>query len=111
MTKIILFHDPTGDYRFKGGPNRRPPPDAAEYPIPEHKSLFGENNQCGLPIGNLTSQFWANGYLSRTCDHFTRLRVCAAHDNFMVMNHFMVMNRFGSPRFLAIRWSNEDDRW
>ena len=31
--------------------------------LPEHKTLFKTNVDCGLPIGNLTSQFFANVYL------------------------------------------------
>ena len=30
---------------------------------PARKSLFGKENERGLPIGNLTSQFWGNVYL------------------------------------------------
>jgi hypothetical protein len=35
------------------------------------KSLFGTGNERGLPIGNLTSQFWANVYLDEL-DHFVK---------------------------------------
>lgn len=31
--------------------------------MPVRKSLFGKENRSGLPIGNLTSQFWGNVYL------------------------------------------------
>lgn len=33
--------------------------------LPFHKSLFWSNRFCGLPIGNLTSQIFANFYLNR----------------------------------------------
>ncbi len=33
--------------------------------VPYHKSLFNVPKNCGLPIGNLTSQFFANVYLNR----------------------------------------------
>lgn len=39
--------------------------------IPENKSLFGKNNERGLPIGNLTSQFFANIYLNEL-DQFVK---------------------------------------
>jgi RNA-directed DNA polymerase len=55
LTRTILFHDPTADYHFKRGVRHTPPPPSAEYPIPAQKSLFGHDNQRGLPIGNLTS--------------------------------------------------------
>jgi hypothetical protein len=64
LTRTILFHDPTADYRFKSGPRGVPAPEAPDYPIPSQKSLFGKDNELGLPIGNLTSQFWANVYLN-----------------------------------------------
>ena len=35
------------------------------------KSLFGRGNERGLPIGNLTSQFWANVYLN-ALDEFVK---------------------------------------
>jgi RNA-directed DNA polymerase len=71
LTEVILFHDPTGDYRFKPGPRRVPPPASAHYPIAAQKSLFGHDNVRGLPIGNLTSQFWANVYLNEL-DQFVK---------------------------------------
>jgi RNA-directed DNA polymerase len=71
LIEVILFHDPTADYRFKAGPGRVPPPSSARYPIAAQKSLFGNENQRGLPIGNLTSQFWANVYLNEL-DQFVK---------------------------------------
>jgi RNA-directed DNA polymerase len=71
LTRTILFHDPTADYRFKSGPRWVPAPAAPDYPIPPPKSLFGKDNERGLPIGNLTSQFWANVYLNEL-DQFVK---------------------------------------
>ena len=39
--------------------------------IPEEKSWFSQPKECGLPIGNLTSQFAANVYLSHL-DHYVQ---------------------------------------
>ena len=39
--------------------------------IPHNKSLFGKNNIRGLPVGNLTSQFFANVYLNEL-DQFVK---------------------------------------
>ena len=39
--------------------------------LPQDKSLFTAKNDCGLPIGNLTSQVFANFYLSEF-DHFIK---------------------------------------
>ena len=77
LSRTLLFHDPTEDYRFKPhGPRgkrsrARPGPDSEAYPVPAPKSLFGKENQRGLPIGNLTSQFWANVYLNEL-DQFVK---------------------------------------
>lgn len=71
LTETILFHDPTKSYRFKPGPGRVQPPGHRGYPIPAQKSLFGKAGERGLPIGNLTSQFWANVNLNEL-DHFAK---------------------------------------
>ena len=39
--------------------------------LPKDKSLFTAKENCGLPIGNLTSQVFANFYLS-SLDHFVK---------------------------------------
>ena len=59
--KIIVFHNPTKNYIYRGDP-------ILKNLIPKSKSLFcsGDN---GLSIGNLTSQFFANVYLN-LLDHF-----------------------------------------
>jgi hypothetical protein len=90
LTRVILFHDPTRDYRFNAiGPRRpglrgvgaetrrgrfRPSPTSGRYPIPARKSLFHGGNRRGLPIGNLTSQFWANVYMDQL-DQFVKRRL------------------------------------
>ena len=78
LTRTILFHDPTTDYRFRSLDGRVPAPGNRRYPIPGHKSLFGKHNECGLPIGNLTSQFWANVYLNEL-DHFAKRHLKCRH--------------------------------
>jgi len=52
---IILNQNITGDYKFKGKDFR--------YKIPFFKRLINSKENCGLPIGNLTSQLFANIYL------------------------------------------------
>lgn len=58
LARNIIFSDPTTNYIFLGR-NRQ-----ALKNVPENKSLFNKNNKKGLPIGNLTSQFFANVYLN-----------------------------------------------
>jgi hypothetical protein len=45
---------------------------------PPHKTLFGTENRRGLPIGNLTSQFFSNVYLNEL-DQFVKHRLRARH--------------------------------
>ncbi|ETR67500.1 MAG: Retron-type reverse transcriptase [Candidatus Magnetoglobus multicellularis str. Araruama] len=57
LLKIIIFNDPTKKaIKLKQL--------SLFDNIPKQKSLFGRNNQTGLPIGNYTSQFFANVYLN-----------------------------------------------
>jgi RNA-directed DNA polymerase len=64
LTEQIIFHDPTKNYYFKGDPK-------LFHLIPPHKSLFKVPENQGLPIGNLTSQFFANVYLNEL-DQFAK---------------------------------------
>jgi retron-type reverse transcriptase len=64
LVKTILDDDPTRHCRIKG------------YPIdwkglPRSKSLFHSPENCGLPIGNLTSQLFSNVYLNGF-DHYVK---------------------------------------
>ncbi|MBD3338829.1 MAG: hypothetical protein GF353_06965 [Candidatus Lokiarchaeota archaeon] len=61
LLSIIIFHDPTLDYETQH----------STYRCPDNKSLFNAPTDCGLPIGNLTSQFFANVYLN-TFDQFVK---------------------------------------
>lgn len=60
----IIFHDPTVHYIFKGDKRHLTR-------LPDHKTLFKIDKAKGLPIGNLTSQFFANVYMNRF-DHFVK---------------------------------------
>jgi hypothetical protein len=59
-----IFHDCTQNYFFRG--NRE-----LLDQVPAHKSLFKVDKGKGLPIGNLTSQFFANVYLNEL-DQFVK---------------------------------------
>jgi len=61
----------TRNYRFRALIPDAPGPGSERYPVPAVKSLFGKNNERGLPIGNLTSQFWGNVYLNEL-DQFVK---------------------------------------
>lgn len=62
LSKLIIFHNPAGNYIFKGKSQTK-------NLIPTYKSLLHGDTSKGLPIGNLTSQFFANVYMSQL-DHF-----------------------------------------
>ena len=78
LTRTVLFHDPTGNYRFRSRDSRSAGPGNTGYPVPRQKSLFGRDNERGLPIGNLTSQFRANVYLSEL-DQFVKRDLGCRH--------------------------------
>ena len=61
LVKIIIFNNPTRNYIYRGDISLKKL-------IPKSKSLF-YSGSLGLPIGNLTSQFFANIYLNEL-DHF-----------------------------------------
>ena len=81
LTEMVVMHDPTVGCRINGSVKRW-------RGVPESKSLFGTNGKAmpgsqarqlslefpaekGLPIGNLTSQWFGNFYLNRF-DHYVK---------------------------------------
>jgi len=58
--------------------------------LPAHKTLFKAAPHCGLPIGNLTSQFFANVYLD-ALDQFVKHQLKAHYyvrycDDFVLLS-------------------------
>ncbi|MBQ9207296.1 MAG: hypothetical protein IJ158_11380 [Treponema sp.] len=64
LAKEIVFNDPTKQVNFKS-------PKSAWNGLPRDKSLFTAKEGCGLPIGNLTSQVFANFFLTEF-DHYIK---------------------------------------
>lgn len=62
LIKRVLFHDPRVDAEVQSSP-------ALLALIPPHKSLWQQDAEYGLPIGNLSSQFFANVYLNELDQH------------------------------------------
>jgi len=56
LTDTVLFHDPRTDHEVRGRADLLAR-------VPAHKSLFNAPDDTGLPIGNLSSQFFANVHL------------------------------------------------
>ncbi|MFZ2202177.1 MAG: RNA-directed DNA polymerase [Microgenomates group bacterium] len=67
LTRTIIFHNPTQNYYRKGKKE-------LFNQIPADKTLFKTPNGRGLPIGNLTSQFFANVYLNEL-DQFVKRKL------------------------------------
>lgn len=57
LLQVVVLHDPVQKFLFHDREGLR-------FKIAPHKSLFHTKAGCGLPIGNLTSQFFANVYLN-----------------------------------------------
>ena len=80
----IILNDPTKNCFIKG--------DRRHWDgFPQHKSLFHASPDCGLPIGNLTSQVFANFYMS-SFDHFVKHRLGIRYygryvDDFLLVHH------------------------
>lgn len=64
LIKQIVYYNPEDHCLIKG---RRSDWNG----LPCHKSLFWSQKHCGLPIGNLTSQIFANFYLNRLDKYIT----------------------------------------
>jgi len=62
LARQILFHDPRENFEYRGNP-------ALLQRVPKHKRLAEQPAHFGLPIGNLSSQFFANVYLDVLDQH------------------------------------------
>lgn len=62
LADTILMHDPRANYELRGDP-------ALLQLVPMHKRLTNAAPDIGLPIGNLSSQFFANVYLNALDQH------------------------------------------
>ncbi|MDD3262529.1 MAG: RNA-directed DNA polymerase [Candidatus Absconditabacteria bacterium] len=80
----IIDHDPTQNYLFKGN--------TSDYDgLPKEKSLFHGGKNKGIPIGNLTSQLFANIYLD-DFDKFMKYELGIKYygryvDDFVIIHH------------------------
>lgn len=79
----ILWHDPRADYEVRS-------PRGLFSRVPQHKRLTAQAVHLGLPIGNLSSQFFANVYLNEL-DQFVKHQLRAKHyiryvDDFVLLH-------------------------
>lgn len=83
LTELVLMHDPRTNYEMRG-------PRHLINHVPPHKRLTNQAGHLGLPIGNLSSQFFANVYLN-DLDQFVKHRLHARHyiryvDDFVLLH-------------------------
>ncbi|MBI3096383.1 MAG: RNA-directed DNA polymerase [Rhodocyclales bacterium] len=83
LAETILFHDPRQNFDYHGQP-------ALIERVPPHKRLTSQPSHLGLPIGNLSSQFFANIYLD-ALDQHVKHQVRARHyvryvDDFILLH-------------------------
>ncbi|MFH1737893.1 MAG: reverse transcriptase/maturase family protein [bacterium] len=83
LAKMIIFHDATKDHVKHGQLNLFDE-------VPQGKSLFHVPRGKGLPIGNITSQFFANVYLNEL-DQYVKHRLKAGYymryvDDFLILH-------------------------
>ncbi len=83
LLKQIIFHDCTQNVYIKSNKKRMKL-------IPPYKSLFNADKQHGLPIGNLTSQFFSNVYLNELDQYVKRVLKCKYYvryvDDFVIID-------------------------
>lgn len=83
LARLVLFHDPRPEAILRDTPQRMAL-------VPRRKSLLGQPAHLGLPIGNLSSQFFANVYLD-ALDQFVKHELRARHyiryvDDFVLLH-------------------------
>ncbi|MCA3191225.1 MAG: reverse transcriptase [Cupriavidus sp.] len=83
LTELVLMHDPRENFVYRGDP-------AMLTMVPPHKRLMEQPSHLGLPIGNLSSQFFANVYLD-VLDQHVKHQVGARHyiryvDDFVLLH-------------------------
>jgi RNA-directed DNA polymerase len=83
LAHTILFHDPRQDFELRSSPGML-------QLVPPHKRLTNQAAHLGLPIGNLSSQFFANIYLN-VLDQHIKHQIGARHyiryvDDFILLH-------------------------
>ncbi len=83
LANTIIFHNPVDNCIIKDGKH-------LIKHLPPHKSLFHAPEDKGLPIGNLTSQFFANLYLNELDQYVKHILKCKYYvrycDDFLILD-------------------------
>jgi len=97
LAELVLFHDPRQNFEFQGDP-------ALLDRVPPHKRLTSQPTHLGLPIGNLSSQFFANVLLDELDQHIKHDLHCRHYVRYvddMVLLH-------ASPQWLNVARADID---
>ena len=88
LVQILVEHNPSENFVLRGS---RP----AAGVLPPHKTLFHSDSRRGIPIGNLTSQFFANVYLNELDQFIKRkLGVKNTFDTWMILSYCTGIRRY-----------------
>lgn len=98
LTELVLFHDPREDFEFRGDPR-------LIERVPRHKRLMEQPSRLGLPIGNLSSQFFANVYLDVLDQHVKHRLQCRHYVRYV--DDFVLLQE--SAQWLNDAHANIDD--
>lgn len=83
LAEVILFHDPRPDAILRSSPDMMAK-------VPTHKQLMNQPANIGLPIGNLSSQFFANVLLNPLDQHVKHVIRCKHYaryvDDFILLH-------------------------
>ena len=94
LANIVIWNDCTKDCRTIKGKD-------GFDKISKHKSLFYSNKNKGLPIGNLSSQFFANLYLNELDQYIKRELKCRFYIRYM--DDFILLDK---EKEKLIEWMN-----
>ena len=94
LCHIIVFNDPVKNCTYHS-------PSILWKKLPKDKSLFTARKNCGLPIGNLTSQVFANFYLN-DFDHFIKKECGVLNYGRYVDDCIFVHNSYGFLKKLIL---------
>jgi RNA-directed DNA polymerase len=83
LAETVVFHDPRQNFELRGDPRQLEK-------VPPYKRLTSQPSHLGLPIGNLSSQFFANVYLD-VLDQFIKHGLRCKHyiryvDDFVLLH-------------------------
>jgi hypothetical protein len=98
LAELVLFHDPRQDFELRGDPDLLAR-------VPAHKRLTSQPAHLGLPIGNLSSQFFANVLLD-ALDQFIKHQLRSRH-YIRYVDDMILLHQ--SPQWLnAAKWEIEE---